>query len=77
VEGKGLRKGKGRKEEKREEGKGEEFGPPQCSRQIDAYAKKQKLFIRRQKLPYSYNMWLGNGSLNFLINLKLWCMRVF
>jgi hypothetical protein len=37
VEGKGLRKGKGRKEEKREEGKGEEFGPPQCSRQIDAY----------------------------------------
>jgi hypothetical protein len=37
VEGKGLSKGKGRKEEKREEGKGEEFGPPQCSRQIDAY----------------------------------------
>jgi hypothetical protein len=39
--------------------------------------KKQKFFIRRQKLPYSYNMWLGNRSLNFLINLKLWCMRVF
>jgi hypothetical protein len=33
--------------------------------------------IRRQKLPYSYNMWLGNRSLNFLINLMLWCMRVF
>jgi hypothetical protein len=39
--------------------------------------KKQKFYIRRQKLPYSYNMWLGNRSLNFLINLKLWCMRVF
>jgi hypothetical protein len=39
--------------------------------------KKQKFFIRRQKLPYSYNMWLGNRSLNFLIKLKLWCMRVF
>jgi hypothetical protein len=39
--------------------------------------KKQKFFIRRQKLPYSYNMWLGNRSLKFLINLKLWCMRVF
>jgi hypothetical protein len=39
--------------------------------------KKQKFFIRRQKLPYSYNMWLGNRSLNFLINLMLWCMRVF
>jgi hypothetical protein len=39
--------------------------------------KKQKLFIRWQKLPYSYNMWLGNRSLNFLINLKLWCMSVF
>jgi hypothetical protein len=39
--------------------------------------KKQNFFIRRQKLPYSYNMWLGNRSLNFLINLKLWCMRVF
>jgi hypothetical protein len=22
--------------------------------------KKQKFFIRRQKLPYSYNMWLGS-----------------
>jgi hypothetical protein len=39
--------------------------------------KKQEFFIRRQKLPYSYNMWLGNRSLNFLINLKLWCMRAF
>jgi hypothetical protein len=39
--------------------------------------RKQNLFIRRQKLPYSYNMWLGNRSLNFLINLMLWCMRVF
>jgi hypothetical protein len=39
--------------------------------------KKQKFFIRRQKLPYSYNMWLGIRSLNFVINLKLWCMRVF
>jgi hypothetical protein len=39
--------------------------------------KKQKFFIRWQKLPYSYNMWLGNRSLNFLIKLKLWCMRVF
>jgi hypothetical protein len=39
--------------------------------------KKQKLFIRRQKLPYSYNTWLGNRSLNFHINLKLWCMGVF
>jgi hypothetical protein len=39
--------------------------------------KKQQFFIRRQKLPYSCNMWLGNRSLNFLINLKLWCMRVF
>jgi hypothetical protein len=24
--------------------------------------KKQKFFIRWQKLPYSYNMWLGNRS---------------
>jgi hypothetical protein len=39
--------------------------------------KKQKFFIRWQKLAYSYNTWLGNRSLNFLINLKLWCMRVF
>jgi hypothetical protein len=39
--------------------------------------KNQKFFIRWQKLPYSYNMWLGNRSLNFHINLKLWCMRVF
>jgi hypothetical protein len=39
--------------------------------------KKLKFFIRRQKLPYSYNMWFGNRSLNFLINLKLWYMRVF
>jgi hypothetical protein len=39
--------------------------------------KKQKIFIRWQKLPYSYNMWLGNCSLNILIKLKLWCMRVF
>jgi hypothetical protein len=39
--------------------------------------KKQKFFIRRQKLPYSYNMWLGNRSLNFPIILMLWCMRVF
>jgi hypothetical protein len=39
--------------------------------------KKQKFFIRWQKLPYSYNMWLDNHSLNFLIKLKLWCMRVF
>jgi hypothetical protein len=40
VEGKGSRKGKGRKEEKRRKGKGEEFTPPppQCSRQIDATA---------------------------------------
>jgi hypothetical protein len=29
--------------------------------------KKQKFFIRSQKLPYSYNMWLGNRSLNFHI----------
>jgi hypothetical protein len=33
--------------------------------------KKQKNFIRRQKLPCSYNMWLGNRSLNFLTKLKL------
>jgi hypothetical protein len=33
--------------------------------------KKQKFFIRWQKLPYSYNMWLGNRSLNFLISLML------
>jgi hypothetical protein len=39
--------------------------------------KKQKFVIRWQKLPYSYNMWLVNRSLNFLIELKLWCMRVF
>jgi hypothetical protein len=39
--------------------------------------KKQKFFIHRQKLPYSYNMWFDNHSLNFLINLKLCCMRVF
>jgi hypothetical protein len=39
--------------------------------------KKQNFFIRWQKLPYSYNMWLGNRSLNFLIKLKLWCMCVF
>jgi hypothetical protein len=39
--------------------------------------KKQKFFIRWRKLPYSYNMWLGNRSLNFLIKLKLWCKRVF
>jgi hypothetical protein len=45
-----------------------------CEREV---MKKQKCFIRRQKLPYSYNMWLGNRSLNFLIKLKLWCMRVF
>jgi hypothetical protein len=25
--------------------------------------KKQNFFIRWQKLPYSYNMWLGNRSL--------------
>jgi hypothetical protein len=25
--------------------------------------KKQKFFIRWQKLPYSYNRWLGNRSL--------------
>jgi hypothetical protein len=30
--------------------------------------KKQKFFIRLQQLPYSYNMWSGNRSLNFLIN---------
>jgi hypothetical protein len=39
--------------------------------------KKQTFFIHWQKLPYSYNMWLGNRSLNCLIELKLWCMRVF
>jgi hypothetical protein len=39
--------------------------------------KKRKFFIRWQKLPYSYNKWLGNRSLNFLIKLKLCCMRVF
>jgi hypothetical protein len=39
--------------------------------------KKQKFFIRRQKLPYSYNMWLGNRSLNFLIILMLWCILGF
>jgi hypothetical protein len=33
--------------------------------------KKQKFFIRWQKLPYSHNMWLFNRSLNFLIKLKL------
>jgi hypothetical protein len=35
VEGKGLRIGKGRKEEKKEEGKGRGIWTPQCSRQID------------------------------------------
>jgi hypothetical protein len=39
--------------------------------------KKQKCFIRWQKLPYSYNKRLGNRSLNFIIKLKVWCMRVF
>jgi hypothetical protein len=39
--------------------------------------KKQIFFIRWQKLPYSYNRWLGNRSLNFLMKSKLWCMRVF
>jgi hypothetical protein len=39
--------------------------------------KKRNFFIRWQKLPYSYNMWLGNHNLNFHIQLKLWCMRVF
>jgi hypothetical protein len=41
--------------------------------------KNQKFVIRWQKLPYSYNRRLGkkNRSLNFLIKLKLWCMRVF
>jgi phosphomevalonate kinase len=33
--------------------------------------KKQQIFIRSQKLPYSYNMWLGNRS------LKMRCLRVF
>jgi hypothetical protein len=50
-------------------------------RQRTLYARevirKQKFFIRRQKLAYSDNRWLGNRSLNFLINLKLRCMRVF
>jgi hypothetical protein len=45
-----------------------------CEREV---IKKQTFFIRWQKLPYSYNMWLGNRSMNFLIKLKLWCMRVF
>jgi hypothetical protein len=45
-----------------------------CKREV---IRKQTFFIRWQKLPSSYNRWLGNPSLNFLIKLKLWCMRVF
>jgi hypothetical protein len=30
---------------------------------ISAVIKKQKVFIRWQKLPYTYNKWLGNRSL--------------
>jgi hypothetical protein len=39
--------------------------------------KNHKSGSLRQKSIYSYNIWLGNSSLNFLINLKLWCMGVF
>jgi hypothetical protein len=44
--------------------------------------KKQKFFIRWQKLPYSYNRWLGNHSLkatyyvNQLFSSFYRCIRI-
>jgi hypothetical protein len=44
--------------------------------------KKQKIFIRWQKLPYSYNRWLGNHSLkatyyvNQLLSSFYTCIKI-